>query len=194
MKFNEHKEIKGVYEIQLEPHEDERGFFMRTYDDKIFKEHGLDRRWVHENHSLSKIKGTVRGLHFQYPPDTETKLLRVVTGEVFFAFVDLRKGSPTFGRWGSVVLSGEKRNALYLPRGMGPGMCTLTDNCHLVYKVDNYYSPANEDNLKWDDPEIGIQWPIKVPIVISDRDARAQSFKNFLQKSKGGLVVDYSRP
>lgn len=189
MKFEE-KEIKGVFEVRLKPFQDERGFFVRTYDDKIFKEQGLDRKWVHENHSFSVKKGTVRGLHFQYPPDTETKLLRVITGEVFFAFVDLRKGSPTFGKWGSLILSGEKKNMLYLPRGMAPGMCTLTDDCHLAYKVDNYYAPANEDNIHWNDPDIGIQWPITIPLVVSERDAKAQSFQEFVKKH-GALDVNF---
>ena len=194
MKFIENKEVKGVYEIQLEPREDERGFFMRAYDDQIFRDHGLHRNWVHENHSLSKIKGTIRGLHFQYAPNSETKMLRAITGETFFVFVDLRKGSLTFGKWGSVVLSGEKRNMFYVPRGFGAGMCTLTDNVHLYYKVDNYYAPHNEDNIKWDDPDLGIKWPIAIPNVISCRDEKAQSFKDFLKKSGGGIEVDYSKP
>lgn len=181
--------IKGVYEVQLMPRGDERGFFMRTYDDTIFQSAGLDRKWVHENHSLSVKKGTVRGLHFQYPPHMETKLLRVITGEVFFAFVDLRKNSPTFGKWGSLIVSAEKKNMLHLPRGIAPGMCTLTDNCHLSYKVDNYYAPNNEDNIKWNDPDIGIKWPISVPEVISERDDKAQSFKQFVEK-KGALDVE----
>ncbi|MBN1275020.1 dTDP-4-dehydrorhamnose 3,5-epimerase [Candidatus Woesearchaeota archaeon] len=179
------KEIEGVYEIQLSPFEDERGFFMRTYDKKIFEEKGLHKDWVHENHSLSRIKGTVRGLHFQYPPRAETKLLRVVTGEVFFAVVDLRKGSKTFGKWTSVILSGNKKNMLYVPRGCTPGMCTLTDDVHLAYKVDNYYSKENEDNIKWNDPDIGIEWPVKEAAVISERDDNAQSFKKFKETKEG---------
>ncbi|MBT3297529.1 dTDP-4-dehydrorhamnose 3,5-epimerase [archaeon] len=185
MEFNE-KEIKGVYEIQLNPHCDDRGFFMRTYDEKIFKEHNLNREWAQENHSLSKFKHTVRGIHFQFKPDTETKLLRVITGEIFFVVVDLRKNSSTFGKWISVVLSGEKKNLLYIPRGCVPGMCTLTDNCHLAYKVDNYYASNNEAVLKWNDPDIGIYWPTNNPAVISDRDSKGMSFKEFVEKH-GGL-------
>ena len=179
------KEIKGVYEIQLEPKEDDRGFFMRSYDDKIFKKHGIDRKWVHENHSLSLQKGTIRGIHFQYPPDCETKLLRVITGDIFFAIVDLRKNSETFGKWTSVVVSAKKKNMLYVPRGCAPGMCTLTVNCNLVYKVDNYYAANNEDVIKWNDPDIGIKWPIKEPNVISERDSKGQSFKDFVEKHDG---------
>jgi len=181
------KEIKGIYEIKLEPYEDHRGFFMRAYDDKIFKQYGIDRNWVQENHSLSLKKGVVRGLHFQYPPNTETKLLRVVTGEIFFTFVDIRKNSPTFGKWGSIVLSANKKNMLFSPRGFAMGMCTLTDNCNLLYKVDNYYTSDNEDNIKWNDPDLGIKWPVKNPIV-SKRDSKAMSFKEFVEKH-GGLEV-----
>ena len=182
------KKIKGVFEIQLEPLEDERGFFMRTYDDRIFKDLGIERKWVNENHSLSRIKGTIRGIHFQYPPDTETKLSRVITGEIFFVVVDIRKDSKTFGEWISVVLSSEKKNMLFIPRGCAPGMCTLTDNCNLIYKVDNYYSPNNEDVIKWNDPDLAIKWPIKEPVVISERDSKGKSFKEFVEKH-GGLKI-----
>lgn len=181
------KEIKGVYEIQLQPREDERGFFVRTYDDKIFNEHGLDRKWVQENHSLSLRRGTLRGLHFQYPPDTETKLLRAATGEMFFVFLDIRKNSPTFGKWGSMILSAKNKNMLYSPKGCAMGMCTLTDNCNLLYKCDSYYVSENEDNIKWDDPDLAIGWPVKNP-VISERDSKAQSFKEFVEKH-GGLEL-----
>ena len=179
------KEIKGVFEIQLEPHKDERGFFMRTYDEKIFEEMKINRKWVQENHSLSLKKGTIRGLHFQYPPDCETKLMRVITGEIFFAVVDLRKISKTFGKWTSIILSAQKKNMLYYPRGCALGMCTLTGNCNLVYKVDNYYTEDSEDNIKWNDSDLKIKWPIVEPAVISERDSMAQSFKEFVEKHGG---------
>src|SRR5512137_1381391 len=99
------KKLKGVFEIQLEPKEDHRGFFMRVYDKEIYKKHGIHRDWVQENHSLSVQKGTLRGFHFQLPPAAETKLVRVISGEIYDVFVDLRKGSPTFGQWDSIILS-----------------------------------------------------------------------------------------
>jgi len=179
-------DIKGVYSIQLEPHEDHRGYFVRTYDSGIFKRHGIDRVWVQENHSFSLKKGTVRGLHFQYPPDTETKVMRAVTGEIFFAFVDLRKRSPTFGKWGSLISSDKNKKLLYIPRGCALGMCTLTDNCNLSYKVDSHYTSHNEDVLLWNDPDIGIAWPVKEPAVISERDRGGKTFKEFLHRC-GGL-------
>lgn len=180
--------FKGIFEIQLEPKEDSRGFFMRTYDKKIFEEYGLAREWVQENHSFSREKGTVRGLHFQYPPDTETKLIRVLSGEAFFVFLDLRKKSETFGEWGSIVLSSDKKNMIFAPRGFALGVCTLTENCNLHYKVDNYYAPQNEGTIKWNDPDLKISWPIENPSRISEKDSKGQSFKEFVEKF-GGLEV-----
>ncbi len=178
--------IKGAFEIQPEPIIDERGFFMRVYDKKIFEDHGIHRDWVQENHSLSLQKGTVRGLHFQYPPNSESKLMRVSSGEVFFVVVDIRKNSPTFGKWDSIILSSETKNMVLVPRGCTNGICTLTDNCNLHYKVDNYYAKNNEDSIKWDDPDLNIAWPISKPNIISARDSNAQSFKEFIAK-RGGL-------
>lgn len=177
--------IKGIFEIQLDPKEDERGFFMRVYDDKIFEEHGIHRNWVHENHSLSKKKGTVRGFHFQFPPNAETKLVRVISGEIFDVFLDLRKGSPTFGRWGSILLSAENKKMLYIPRGFAHGMCSLTDDSVMLYKVDNYYVPKSEGQIKWDDPDLGINWPIEGEAIVSEKDSRAKSLKEFVENYNG---------
>jgi dTDP-4-dehydrorhamnose 3,5-epimerase len=187
MKIKEMK-LKGVYEIQLTPHEDHRGFFMRTYDDKIFKEHKLHRNWVQENQSFSVKKNTVRGMHFQFPPHAETKLVRVLSGELYDVFIDLRKDSQTFGKWDSVILSSEKKNAIFIPRGFAHGTLSLTDNVQLLYKVDNYYAPNSEGTLKWNDPDIGIKWSINNPIV-SEKDSKARSFKDFIKKSNGGLEL-----
>lgn len=179
--------LKGVFEINLEPHEDRRGFFMRVYDDAIFKQYGIHRNWVQENHSLSTEKGTIRGLHFQFPPHAETKLVRAVSGEIYMAFVDLRKGLSTFGQWDSIILSEGNKKMLYIPKGFALGMCTLTDNCTLLYKMDNYYAPESEGTIRWDDPDIGIDWPVDNPI-LSEKDLTAKSFKEFV-KTYGGLEV-----
>ncbi len=181
------KSLKGVFEINLESHEDQRGFFMRTYDDKLFRDHGLHKNWIQESHSYSKKKGTIRGLHFQFPPYAETKLIRTVTGEIFIVVVDLRKGFPTFGKWDSMIISEANKKMLYAPRGIALGMCTLTDNCTLLYKIDNYYAPESQGSIRWDDPDLGIDWPVKHPI-ISERDSKAMSFKKFVEKH-GGLDV-----
>lgn len=177
--------IKGVFEIKLDSITDSRGFFMRTYDNKIFKKFGIDRKWVQESHSLSITKGTIRGIHFQHSPFTETKLIRVIQGRIVFSVVDLRSNSQTFGRWIQLVVSAKKKNMLYIPKGCAPCMCTLTNNCQIIYKMDNYFSPEHYDNIKWNDPDLAIKWPIKIPTDISERDANAQGFKEFVKKYKG---------
>jgi dTDP-4-dehydrorhamnose 3,5-epimerase len=179
------KKLRGVFEIQLEPKEDDRGFFMRVYDEEIFKKHGIHRNWVQENHSLSVKKGTVRGFHFQLPPAAETKLVRVISGEIYDVFVDLREGSPTFGQWDSVILSEENKKMLYIPRGFAHGMCTLKENSAMYYKVDNYYTPEKEFCIRWNDPELAVHWPIDKEPIISEKDAHAKSFKEFKQKYGG---------
>lgn len=183
----EERKIKGVFEIQLEPIGDKRGFFMRAYDKKIFKEHDLHRDWVQENHSLSGKKGIVRGLHFQFPPHAETKLVRVVNGEILDVFIDLRIDSVSFGTWDSIRLSADNKKLIYIPRGFAHGFCTLTENCEVVYKVDNYYSPDNEGSIIWNDPELNIDWPEKDPI-LSEKDQRAESFKEFVEHH-GGILL-----
>ena len=180
--------LAGTFEIQLEPHEDERGFFMRTYDKKIFEEHDIHHDWVQESESFSRHKGTVRGLHFQHPPYAEGKLVRMSSGEGFVVWVDIRKGSPTFGTWDSIVLSAQKKNAVFVPRGFANGLCTLSDNCILLYKIDNYYNPEAQDEILWNDPDIGIIWSLEKPTIISEKDKNAKNFKIFVDKY-GGLDV-----
>jgi dTDP-4-dehydrorhamnose 3,5-epimerase len=181
MEIIEDKKIAGVFEIRLAPRMDERGFFMRVYDEEIFKKAGLHRHWVQENHSRSEKKSIIRGLHFQFSPWAETKLVRCVRGVVFDVYVDLRKDSPSFGKWGSVELSGEKHNMVYIPRGFAHGFCTMSDVCDVLYKVDNPHSPENESGLVWNDPLLNIKWPINNPS-ISVKDANQISFKSFIEK------------
>lgn len=180
MKVKE-KKIKGVYEIQLKPIRDERGFFMRTFDNNIFKKLGLEWNWVQENHSRSIKKGILRGLHFQFAPFTETKLVRVIKGKIFDVFLDLREGSDTFGQWDSVILSEDTFNCIYIPKGFAHGFCTLTDLCEVVYKVGNYYSPEKEGGIIWNDKELNIEWPTEKPI-LSDKDINNISFREFVEK------------
>lgn len=162
--------IEGVFEITLAPRRDERGFFMRTFDEAIFREHGLVSQWVQENDACSVRQGIVRGLHFQRPPATETKLVRVVVGRALDVFVDLRRDSLTFGRWGSVELSAERQNMVYVPKGFAHGYCTLSDHVLMLYKVDAPYSARFEGGLRWNDPALGIAWPVNQPL-ISAKDA-----------------------
>ena len=183
------RKIRGAFEIQLDPHEDKRGFFMRVYDDTIFKKYGIHRNWVQENHSRSVEEGVIRGMHFQFPPYTETKLVRVTSGEICDVFIDLRKDSPTFGKWDSIKLSAENKKMIYIPRGFAHGFCTLTKNCEVVYKVDNYYTPDSEGSIRWNDLDLGIGWPVDNPI-LSKKDSEAKSFREFIE-THGGLEVDW---
>lgn len=171
--------IPGVYEISLIPRTDHRGYFMRTYDRSIWTDHGLDRTWVQENESFSRSKGTIRGLHLQLPPFAETKLIRVTKGAIFDVFADLRTGSPTFGQWGAVELSADNHKMVYIPRGFAHGYCTLTDECEIVYKVDNYYAPAYESGVVWNDETLRIDWPVAAPI-LSSKDSHLPSLRMFV--------------
>lgn len=186
MEFIE-KELKGVFEINPRPIEDHRGFFMRVYDEKLFKEYGLLRDWVQENHSRSEQKNTIRGLHFQMPPYSETKLIRCIRGAVLDVFVDLRKGSETFGQWDSIELSEVNRKIMFIPRGFAHGYRSLEDVCEVVYKVDNFYSPEYEKGLIWNDSDIGINWLCKNP-VLSEKDKKNMTFKEFIEESTGIIV------
>lgn len=178
--------FKGVFVFELESHKDHRGFFMRTYDGKLFEKYGLQRKWVQENQSYSRKKGTIRGMHFQLSPYSEAKLIRVLQGKIFKAYIDLRKGSATFGKWGSIILSGDNKKMLYVPRGFALGMCSLADHCVVLYKIDNYYSPKKQGAIKWDDPDLGIAWPLDRRPILSKRDAAAGSFKEFV-KTHGAI-------
>ena len=179
------QKIKGVFEIQLQPNIDSRGFFMRTYDKKIFEKSGLITNWIQESHSLSKKKWTVRGIHFQHSPYLETKLIRVIQGKILFTIIDLRLNSETFGKWIQIQVSAKKQNMIYIPKGCAPCMCTLTNNCQILYKMDRYFTPGSYDNIKWDDPDLAINWPIKNPSDVSERDSNAQSFREFIKKYQG---------
>jgi dTDP-4-dehydrorhamnose 3,5-epimerase len=173
-------DIPGVFEISLNPRIDSRGFFMRTYDMELFKREGLQTAWVQENHSRSEKKGIIRGLHFQIEPFQETKLIRCIRGEVFDVAVDLRKDSAAFGKWVGVLLSEENKKMLYIPRGFAHGFCTMTDISEVIYKVDNFYSPAHERGLRWNDPDLKIEWPIQ-DVFLSNKDRNNLTLKEFLK-------------
>ena len=183
MKF-EKTRLSGVIIIILNPFTDERGFFMRTYDKNKFEENGIDRVWVQENHSRSDKKDIIRGLHLQLLPFAETKLVRCISGAVLDVFVDLRKGSGTFGNWDSVELSEENKRMVFIPKGFAHGFCTLTEVSEVVYKVDNYYSPEHEFGIIWNDDGIGIEWPVSDPI-LSEKDKRNSTLKRFIQDYQG---------
>lgn len=164
--------LAGLFTVQLAAREDDRGYFMRTYDEMLFAKFGLGVHWVQENQSFSALAGTVRGLHFQRAPHSETKFVRVLAGSLLDVAVDLRRGSPTYGRYHAVELTAENRRCLYIPRGFAHGFCTTSPRTIIAYKVDNSYASHAEGGLRWDDPTVGIQWPLTgSPASISTKDA-----------------------
>lgn len=161
--------IPGVLLLEPTVHEDERGYFIETYQRERFREWGIDCEFVQDNHSFSKQAGTIRGLHFQLPPMAQTKLVQVTQGAIFDVVVDLRRGSETFGRWVTADLTAQNHRQLLVPKGFAHGFCTLMDNTYVTYKVDQYYSKECERGIAWDDPTLGIDWPAVRPI-LSDKD------------------------
>ena len=157
---------------------DERGFFMETWNQKRFEELvvGKPTQFVQDNHSKSK-KGILRGLHYQ-TENTQGKLVRVVSGEVFDVAVDIRRGSPTFGRWVGEYLSAENKRQLWVPEGFAHGFYVTSDEAEFVYKCTNYYEPSAEVSLQWNDIEIGIDWPIGVAPILSVKDKEALALKS----------------
>jgi len=178
MKINK-TDFSEVLEITVLPVMDSRGFFVRTYDKEIFAKYKIGHTWVQENKSLTKKAGTIRGLHFQFPPFTEAKLVSVLNGKIFDVILDLRSGSDTFGQYYSTVISKENNKSLIVPRGFAHGFCSLEDNTEVCYKVDNYYHPQSEGGIVWDDSTINIQWPIDNPI-ISSKDKNLFTFRDFV--------------
>ncbi|MCP3429114.1 dTDP-4-dehydrorhamnose 3,5-epimerase [Opacimonas viscosa] len=157
---------------------DDRGFFMETWQQEEFEElvTGKPTQFVQDNHSKSK-KGILRGLHFQ-TENTQGKLVRVVSGEVFDVAVDIRKGSPTFGQWVGEYLSEDNKHQLWVPEGFAHGFYVTSDEAEFVYKCTNYYDPTSEVSLKWDDKDIGIQWPLQGPPQLSNKDENAIKLKS----------------
>ena len=162
---------------------DTRGFFAETYKVSEFKENGIDVDFVQDNHSVSNA-GVIRGLHFQKNPNAQGKLVRVTQGRVFDVAVDIRKSSPTYGKWVSATLSNENHTMLWIPPGFAHGVCVLEDNTHLLYKISgSEYSPADDSTIRWNDPEIQITWPIENP-TLSKKDSTAA----FLRDGDHGFI------
>ncbi|MFD1705953.1 dTDP-4-dehydrorhamnose 3,5-epimerase [Siminovitchia sediminis] len=170
-------ELKEVKVIEPTVFQDHRGFFMESYHAKKFKGHGLGYDFVQDNHSLSLEKNVIRGLHYQLGPYAQTKLVRVITGAIFDVAVDIRKGSPTYGKWVGVTLSAKNHRMLLVPKGFAHGFCTLTVNTHVQYKVDAYYSAENDRGILWNDPVLSIDWPVSAPI-LSDKDQKQPLLKD----------------
>jgi dTDP-4-dehydrorhamnose 3,5-epimerase len=176
--FTETK-IKGVYIIEPKVFGDHRGYFMETYNYEDFKKAGLDMIFVQDNQSKSK-KGVLRGLHYQ-KPNPQGKLVRVISGEVFDVAVDLREGSPTYGNWEGVILNSENKKQFYVPAGFAHGFVVLSEEAEFVYKCTEFYHPENEGSILWNDPEIGIEWPVNDinSVLLSEKDKNAQTFEKY---------------
>ncbi len=161
--------LPGVLIIEPDVFEDPRGFFFESYSQHKYAEHGIADTFVQDNHSLS-VQGTLRGLHYQAAPG-QVKLVRVARGSVFDVAVDVRWGSPTFGKWVGVELSAENRRQLYIPVGFAHGFCVTSEVAEFLYKCSSYYAPPLERGIAWDDPDLAIVWPVADP-VLSERDRR----------------------
>jgi dTDP-4-dehydrorhamnose 3,5-epimerase len=167
--------LAGAFLIDIEKRGDDRGFFARAFCENEFSAQGLSSRFVQVNNSLSAFKGTLRGMHYQLAPKAETKLVRCIRGALWDVILDLRKESPTFGQYFGAELSAENRRMMYVPKGFAHGFITLEDDTEAFYFVDEFYAPANERGVRWNDPRFGIEWPLQ-PAVISDKDRDQKDF------------------
>lgn len=178
------RHLDEIVVVEPEIFEDDRGFFMETYRADQFAEHGLPTAFVQDNCSRS-TRGVVRGLHFQYGPPMG-KLMRVTHGAAFLVAVDIRPGSPTLGRWVGLEISAANRRQVWAPAWFARGMCPLSDEVEIQYKCTGIYGKDGEDSIAWNDPQIGIEWPIEDPIV-SDRDRKAMSLADWLERPESEL-------
>lgn len=171
--------LDGVVIIEPDVFGDNRGFFMESWNKKKMEEAGFYYDFVQDNHSKSTVKGTLRGIHFQKGNKAQAKLVRCVKGAVLDVAVDLRQNSPTFKQWMGVELSEENKKQLLIPRGFGHGFITLTDDVEFLYKADNYYVPEDDAGIRWNDPDVGVEWGVENPI-LSEKDKK----NPFLKDSK----------
>ena len=174
-------ELPGVVMLTPRRFGDARGFFSEVYNRNAYAGFGIDVEFVQDNHSLSREVGVVRGLHFQSPPHAQAKLVRVGAGRVLDVAVDIRRGSPTYGRWVGVELSADAGNQLYIPVGFLHGFAVLEPNSELLYKCSDFYAPDCDGAVRFDDPDIGIDWGVDPKAaILSDKDAKAPFLKDFV--------------
>jgi dTDP-4-dehydrorhamnose 3,5-epimerase len=168
--------LPGVWILEPRVYGDERGFFLESYNRREFEKVGIVADFVQDNHSRS-ARGVLRGLHYQ-KPNTQGKLVRAVEGEIFDVAVDLRRASSTFGRWTAVRLSAENRRLLWVPPGFAHGFLTLSEYAQVLYKTTDYYAPAHEHCIRWDDPDLKIDWPLHAAPTLSSKDQSGHRFKD----------------
>jgi len=173
-------DIPGLVLLTPRRFADARGYFVETYNEGAFRAAGIAARFIQDNQSYSARRGTIRGLHFQLPPAAQAKLVRVLQGSVYDVAVDLRVGSPAFGRHDGATLTAAGGEQLFIPRGFAHAFCTLEPDTVVAYKVDDYYAPASDSGLIWDDPTLAIQWPVaRADVVLSDKDRKLGRFADF---------------
>lgn len=180
MKFTETR-LKGAYIIEIEPTEDERGFFARSWCKRDFESRGLNSEMVQSSISFNKKRGTLRGMHYQASPNEEAKIVRCTMGAIFDVIIDLRPQSATFKQWVAAELKAENRKMLYVPEGCAHGFLTLMDNTEVLYQMSTFYEPASVRGVRWDDPAFGIRWPLAVQII----SARDEQYARFVASGSG---------
>jgi dTDP-4-dehydrorhamnose 3,5-epimerase len=174
-------DLPGLFLLKPRRFTDSRGYFVETYNQRALAAASVSMQFVQDNLSFSAKASTIRGLHFQLPPAAQTKLVRAARGRVFDVAVDLRQGSPTFGRWFGATLTAEGGEQLLIPRGFAHAFCTLEDNCEVAYKTDDFYAPKSDSGLIWNDPDLRIDWPIAAnSAILSDKDAKLGLFRDFV--------------
>jgi dTDP-4-dehydrorhamnose 3,5-epimerase len=178
--------IRDVLVITPEVHEDERGYFMESFRQDKLTEAGLNEVFVQDNHSLSVVPNTIRGLHFQWDKPM-AKLMRVTRGRAFMVAVDLRKGSPTLGKWFGLELNDKNKKQLYAPASFARGFQTLSPMCEVQYKCSAFFNPQAQGEIAWDDKDINIDWPIKEDPLTSDRNKHAPSLKDWLNREESSF-------
>jgi dTDP-4-dehydrorhamnose 3,5-epimerase len=190
----ERLQIPEIILVEAAGFEDARGFFVETYKGSAFQANGIPEAFVQDNYSHSQ-RGVLRGLHYQRHPEAQGKLVSVMRGEIFDVGVDIRQGSPTYGRWVAMVLSARDCRLLYIPVGFAHGFCVMSEEADILYKVTKEYAPAYEGGICWNDPDLGICWPIQTPI-LSPKDAGLPRLKeaahNFVYAAGGGRSEPFS--
>lgn len=177
MKFTK-TDLEGVIIVEPTVFGDHRGWFMETYNEENFRDVGINIKFVQDNQSFSAAKGTLRGLHYQLNPKAQTKLVRCTRGAIYDVAVDIRKGSPTFGKWFGIELTAENKKQLLIPKGFAHGFMTLTEDVEVQYKVDEFYAPECDRGIIWNDPQIGIEWPMDIKPFLSEKDEKAPLLKD----------------
>lgn len=176
--------LRGSFIVDLDLREDDRGFFARYFCHEEFTNVGLNAKWLQANNSMSRTRGTLRGLHFQRPPHAEVKLIRCVRGAIWDVAVDLRHNSETFGKWFGVTLTETNRKMFYVPRGFAHGFVSLEDNTEITYLVSDFYTPSAEGTVNWNDPDVAIEWPLD-PLFISQKDKNGGAIRDLMP-----LIID----